>query len=176
MKSYFIIILGAAAGAFALHMPLTVSMPNRLYQTTENEANHSSEQEPQIQWLGFQEGYDKAVKEKKPIIIDMYTDWCGYCKKMDKKTFNNASVVDSVHKYFIPVKFNPEEEGKYLIGNKVLDGMQLKSMLSGGVRYGYPTTFFWMRPYQNDKVYAEEGYMLPGDYLLILSQYIRMIK
>jgi thioredoxin-related protein len=176
MKSYFIIVLGAALGALVSDFSPTATRVDRLFQIADNEAIHSSDQDPQIQWLGFQEGYDKAVKEKKPIIIDMYTEWCGYCKRMDKKTFNNASVVDSVHKYFIPVKFNPEEEGKYIVGNKVLDGMQLKSMLSGGVEYGYPTTFFWMRPYQNDKVNAEEGYMVPGDYLLILSQYIRLIK
>lgn len=36
-------------------------------------------------WLNLQEGESAFKKERKPILIDLYTNWCGWCKVMDKK-------------------------------------------------------------------------------------------
>ena len=41
----------------------------------------------QVTWIGFNEGLEKAAKEKKNILVDFYTDWCHWCKVMDEKTF-----------------------------------------------------------------------------------------
>ena len=45
-------------------------------------------------------------KEPKPIFIDMYADWCVYCKKMDVTTYVNDSVYDYLKEHFYRLKFN----------------------------------------------------------------------
>src|SRR5690606_1955296 len=45
-----------------------------------------------VQWLTFEEAVEKSKTEKRKIFIDVYTDWCGWCKVMDKKTFSEPAV------------------------------------------------------------------------------------
>jgi uncharacterized protein YyaL (SSP411 family) len=126
----------------------------------------------EINWFDFQEGYDKAVKEKKPIMIDMYTDWCGWCKRMDRTTFADKDVVKIVNSNFIAVKFNPEKEGKYMVNNKIMTGQELKLWLGSGKHYGYPTSYFWMDPHNNGTIKMEVGYKETKKFLEILDSYL----
>jgi thioredoxin-related protein len=50
-------------------------------------------------------------KEPKSIFIDVYTDWCGWCKRMDASTFKDVEVIKLLNTYFYPVKFNAEQKG-----------------------------------------------------------------
>ena len=50
----------------------------------------------------------KAKAENKYIMVDAYTDWCGWCKVMDKETMKDAKVVDFLNKNFVPVKMEME--------------------------------------------------------------------
>lgn len=43
------------------------------------------------------------------ILVDVYTDWCGWCKKMDKDTFTDPRVVAHLKKNFYAVKLNAED-------------------------------------------------------------------
>ena len=61
-----------------------------------------------INWLDFNTGFVKAQKEGKIAIIDCYTEWCGWCKVMDKKTFSNDSIAARMNENYIAIKFNPE--------------------------------------------------------------------
>ncbi len=66
------------------------------------------EQGEKLKWLSWNEGYPKAKETGKILLIDMYTDWCGWCKKMDRDTYSKKEVIDLINEHFIPVKFNPE--------------------------------------------------------------------
>ncbi|HUJ71790.1 MAG TPA: thioredoxin family protein [Verrucomicrobiae bacterium] len=57
-------------------------------------------------------GLEKAKKNKKLMMVDMYTDWCGWCKKLDKDTYSDKAVGDKVAKDFVAVKLNPEKSSK----------------------------------------------------------------
>jgi len=67
------------------------------------------EETPVVQWMTFEEAVEKSKTEKRKIFIDVYTDWCGWCKVMDKKTFNQPAVAKLLNEKFYPVKFNAEQ-------------------------------------------------------------------
>ncbi|MFD2552679.1 thioredoxin family protein [Bizionia sediminis] len=62
----------------------------------------------QINWVTLEEAVALQKKNPKKIMMDMYTNWCGPCKMLDKNTFQNKDVADYVNKYFYAVKFNAE--------------------------------------------------------------------
>lgn len=63
-----------------------------------------------VKWMSFEEAIEKSKKEKKKIFVDVYTDWCGWCKVMDKNTFNDPHVAKILNERFYPVKFNAEQK------------------------------------------------------------------
>jgi thioredoxin-related protein len=62
----------------------------------------------QIEWMTMNEALKAQEKEPKKIFADIYTDWCGPCKLMDKNTFTNPDLAQYVNTHFYPVKFNAE--------------------------------------------------------------------
>ena len=61
-----------------------------------------------VKWYTFKEAVELNKKEPRKIFIDVYTDWCGFCKKMDKETFSHPVISEYLNKNFYPVKFNAE--------------------------------------------------------------------
>ncbi|WP_394345578.1 thioredoxin family protein [Algoriphagus boseongensis] len=69
----------------------------------------SSFAQGQIKWMKFEEAIAANSSNPKMIIVDVYTDWCGWCKKMDSETFTDSKVVDYINKNFYAVKLNAED-------------------------------------------------------------------
>lgn len=67
-----------------------------------------SEESP-VKWLTFEQALEKSKTEKRKIFIDVFTDWCGWCKVMDKNTFSEEQVAKILNEKFYPVKFNAEQ-------------------------------------------------------------------
>ncbi|MEM5563926.1 thioredoxin fold domain-containing protein [Psychroserpens sp. AS72] len=65
-------------------------------------------QSQEINWMTFEEALAAQKKKPKKIMMDVYTNWCGPCKMLDKNTFHNKDVVAYVNKNFYAVKFNAE--------------------------------------------------------------------
>jgi thioredoxin-related protein len=61
-----------------------------------------------IEWLSFEEAMEKMKTEKRKIFVDVYTDWCGWCKRMDATSFVDQSVVEYMNKKYYAVKFDAE--------------------------------------------------------------------
>jgi len=63
-----------------------------------------------VKWYTFEEAIKLNEKNPKKIFIDVFTDWCGWCKTMDKNTFSNPVIAEYLNKYYYPVKFNAESK------------------------------------------------------------------
>lgn len=62
-----------------------------------------------VKWMTIEEALEKSKVEKRKIIIDVYTDWCGWCKVMDKNTFSEPAVAKLLNEKFYAVKFDAEQ-------------------------------------------------------------------
>ena len=63
-----------------------------------------------IEWMSFEEAVKKSQKKPKHIFVDVYTDWCGWCKRMDATTFTDPVIVELMNKYFYAVKLDAERK------------------------------------------------------------------
>jgi thioredoxin-related protein len=72
-----------------------------------------------VKWYSFEEAYKLSKKKPKKIFIDMYTDWCGWCKKMDAETFANPTIAKYMNKHFYCVKFDAERRDTVIIDGKM---------------------------------------------------------
>ena len=61
-----------------------------------------------INWMSLEEAVAMQKKNPKKIMMDVYTNWCGPCKLLDKNTFQNKHVADYVNEHYYAVKFNGE--------------------------------------------------------------------
>ncbi|MEO8720540.1 MAG: DUF255 domain-containing protein [Ginsengibacter sp.] len=74
-----------------------------------------------INWLTIDQVAVKMKSEPKPVIIDLYTNWCYWCKVMDKKTYTNSKVVSYINQHFYAVKLNAETRDVVKWNNKDFD-------------------------------------------------------
>lgn len=64
----------------------------------------------EIKWMTWSEAVEANTKEPKKIFVDVYTDWCGWCKRMDQSTFMDSSVIAFLNANFYAVKLNGEQK------------------------------------------------------------------
>lgn len=127
-----------------------------------------------IQWLGFEEAVKKSESDKKKIFIDVYTDWCGWCKRMDATTFKNDTVVDFMKKNFHSVKLNAESRDTIRFRDQVFvfrpeykaNEIAL-SLLSG--KMGYPSFVVLDENFSMLNVIA--GYQTPDQLIPALQHF-----
>ncbi|MBE2246428.1 MAG: DUF255 domain-containing protein [Candidatus Competibacteraceae bacterium] len=71
-----------------------------------------------VKWKTLEQA-EKANKEnKKKFFIDVYTDWCGWCKVMDQQTFQHPVISEILNTYFHPVKLDAEQKTPIVFNGK----------------------------------------------------------
>jgi thioredoxin-related protein len=103
----------------------------------------------EVKWHTIEEAIELSKKKPRKMVVDVYTDWCGWCKVMDKNTFGNKIIADYLNKNYYPVKFNAEQKENVTIGDKtykfVAQGRrgyhELAAVLLNG-NMGYPSVVF----------------------------------
>lgn len=103
----------------------------------------------EIKWMTFDEALAAQKINPKPIFMDVYTDWCGPCKILDKKTFHDKKVVEFITAHYYPVKFNAEGnfevnyKGKKYTNPGFVEGQKGRNSAHDFAKFlklqGYPT-------------------------------------
>jgi len=84
-----------------------------------------------ITWLNFEELEDSLKIENKPVLLYFYTDWCVYCKKMEKNAFKNSEVISELKETFYAVKMNAESTDAITFDGQIFTNEQSKIKRNG---------------------------------------------
>ncbi len=133
-----------------------------------------------IKWYSLNEALELAKKEPRPIMIDVYTDWCSWCTFMMKTTFSNTGISNYINSYYYAVRFNAETldtveyKGVKYFNRRV--GRQpvhdLASILLDG-KFSYPSIVYFDR--EGNKTVVP-GYKEPKDIEPILVFYAENVN
>jgi thioredoxin-related protein len=102
-----------------------------------------------VNWISFEKAIELNKKQPKKIMVDVYTDWCHWCKVMDKETFSNERIAKILSDKFYCVKLNAETKDTIRYkGNEfvsTLQGSRPPHQLAVGLLNGklsYPSVVF----------------------------------
>ncbi len=76
----------------------------------------------EIRWMSIDDVQVAMKKEPRKVWIDVYTEWCGWCKRMDKTTFSNPNVIRYMNEHFYAVKLDAEQGGDIRFMGKMFAG------------------------------------------------------
>jgi thioredoxin-related protein len=127
-----------------------------------------------IKWYSIEEAEKLNRVKPKKFIIDVYTDWCGWCKKMDQGTFTHPVIAKLINDNYYAVKFNAESSDTVVFnGNKYI-------CLNKGGRASHPLAISllgWRMSYPSFVYFTEKleylgpipGYKTPEQMEAILT-------
>ena len=139
-------------------------------------SNSTNAQE--VQWVSFEEAIALNKENPKPILVDIYTDWCGWCKKMDKDTYANPVIAAYINKNYYAVKLDGEgsapityKEYTFKLNTERRPKYhELSAMLMNG-KLSYPTTVFMNK--KEELLTRIPGYLNPRKMEMVLTYFIK---
>lgn len=126
----------------------------------------------QVNWISFEEALEQSKKEPKKILVDIYTDWCGYCKKMDVNTYSNKKLAAYINKHYYAVKFNAEQRPSVTFRGhefKFSRGVHELALALTNNKPSYPTTVILTEELEIFPPIA--GYLAVSDFAPMLHYY-----
>ena len=130
----------------------------------------------EIHWLTIDQLQQKMQENPRKVYMDVYTDWCGWCKKMEASTFTNPNLIKYVNNNFYAVRLNAERKDTINFMGKVYyyDAQNKVNTLAIELMKGklsYPTSIVMMENFQN--IQGHTGlydHPADGDHTLLLRQ------
>ena len=120
----------------------------------------------EINWLSIEEAQIKGQNEPRSVFVDVYTDWCGWCKKMDKSTFQDAEVVKYVNENYYAVKLDAESNNIVTFNGVDLTERELARAFRVS---GYPTIVIIDETFQ--QITPLPGYKQAAEFKNVLMQF-----
>jgi thioredoxin-related protein len=124
-----------------------------------------------LHWYTFEEATELNKTKPKKMMIDIYTEWCGWCKRMDKSTFVDPTVTAYIKENFYPVKLDAEQRSNIIFGRDTFTYVETGngkgintlaySLLDG--KLGYPTVVYLDEQYR--RIMISPGYKETPDML-----------
>lgn len=94
-----------------LLLPLLLCVAAAFYAFTPTADTVTTDTEVvELEWLSWDEAMAKQATAPRKILVDVYTEWCGWCKVMDKKTFSDPKVAAYLNEHFYVVKLDAEQK------------------------------------------------------------------
>lgn len=129
-----------------------------------------------VKWYSIAEALQLTSKEPRMMVIDVYTDWCGWCKRMDATTFSDPEIAGILNKHFYPVKLDAEGKDDVVIGDKTFKFVasggrgyhELAAVVTRG-RLSYPTISYVDE--QGRVISAVPGFQGPDQFKVFLAYY-----
>ncbi|MCU7496620.1 MAG: DUF255 domain-containing protein [Ignavibacteria bacterium] len=118
----------------------------------------------EVKWTDFNKGLEFSKSQNRKVIIDVYTDWCSWCKKMDASTYKNSEVAKYISENFIAIKLNAESTKEVSFMGQNYTEQQLAHGF--GVT-GFPSTIFFDENQQ--PITVVPGYLDEKQFLTILK-------
>jgi thioredoxin-related protein len=117
-------------------------------------------------WQDWNQGLSEARRTQRPMVVDVYTDWCGWCRRMDRDVYANAAVREYLEKNFVTVKLNAERgtEAQYEGKRYTYATLAQRFRVTG-----YPVTIFLRS--SGEHMANLPGYV-PADRFLLLLRYV----
>lgn len=130
-----------------------------------------------VHWISFEEAYKQCKLKPRPILIDVYTTWCGPCKMMSTQTFNHPQIADYINRNFYAVKFDAESKDsvkfdKYLFTSSDATNPKATHQFAASIldnHLAYPSIVFLNNQIQ--RIDILKGFMPPSQFDPILHYY-----
>lgn len=119
-------------------------------------------------WTSIEELDAKLKAEPRPVVIEMYATWCGWCKKMDKTTFADPEVAALLNQTVYLVKINGETIDSFTFLGKQTNGKEMRNSLK---IQGYPT--FVLLDKEQEKLDVIPEYKTPAQLKRMVNKLIR---
>lgn len=116
-----------------------------------------------VAWRGWDRGLEEAKTSGRPMLVDVYTEWCGWCRRMDADVYSRPEIRDYLRDRFVMVKLDAEASDPARYEGRSFTSRTLAARF--GVS-GYPTTIF-LRP-AGDHLVNVPGYVDADRFLLVL--------
>ncbi len=117
-----------------------------------------------VHWSSFDAGLEQAKISHKKVLVDVFTEWCSWCKKMDSEVYSNSDIKDYLSKNFIIIKMNAEANEK--IHYKGVEYSPAQLAAAFGVN-GYPATLFLRE--DSEPITQLPGYVEAPMFIHVLS-------
>lgn len=109
-----------------------------------------------VNWLTIEEAQERFSEEPRMVFVDVYTDWCGWCRRMTSETFGHSQIAEMLNKNFYPVKLNAEQEDPIVFNSVTYENENVGqrrathsfaiALLQG--RMSYPSVVFFDENFQ----------------------------
>lgn len=162
--------------AMLISTPLFVNAQCNHCATPCNKSGNTQDNSQKINWMSFEEAIEANKTNPKKIFIDVYTNWCGWCTKMDQTTFINKDVVKYMNENYHAVKFNAESNdtiefaGYTFINEGGSNGRKGTHQLAIALLQGkmsYPSYVFMDK--NNNLITVAPGYMDASRFMPVLK-------